>query len=278
MKKFLHIGHDHFNPELFNPIKNDPEFDKPCGGFWVTSCESEERMNGWLNFVTDKFSGDLNINKRFYVFTKDDVNIARIASVKDIKSLEKYILNTDVIEKVDQCINERVMIGCKICFDFERMLNDGIDAVELILDNEEYEYLHWMFYSWDVSSVLILNKDIIIGEMDSTGTTTFSKKYLSEFNSDQIREILTGSLLKVDCSIYTDPKFNPLQMREIREGLENKLDVSIYANPRYNFLQMGAIRQGLTVGIDVSQYANPDLSRLEMDKIKDLLMSQIDEH
>lgn len=27
MKKFLHIGHDHFNPELFNPIKNDPEFD-----------------------------------------------------------------------------------------------------------------------------------------------------------------------------------------------------------------------------------------------------------
>lgn len=261
-------------------------------------------MNWWLNFVTDKFSGDLNTNKRFYVFTKDDVNIAKIASVKDIKSLEKYILNTDAIEKVDQCINERVMVGCKICFDFERMLNDGIDAVELILDNEEYEYLHWMFYSWDVSSVLILNKDIIIGEMDSTGTTTFSKKYLSEFNSDQIREILTGSLLKVDCSIYADPKFNPLQMRAIREGLENKLDVSIYANPkfdfavmrqinrglldgidmsqyanpRYNFLQMEAIRQGLTVGIDVSQYANPDFSRLEMDKIKDLLMSQIDEY
>ena len=62
-----------------------------------------------------------------------------------------------------QSINhpEEMLIQENIYLDFEAMCASGIDALELDM-SKNYGYLNYMLYGWDVSSILIMNKDIIV--------------------------------------------------------------------------------------------------------------------
>ena len=44
--------------------------------------------------------------------------------------------------------------------DFEKMVEDGVDAIKLNLSKGDYE-LYYEFYGWDCDSILIMNPDII---------------------------------------------------------------------------------------------------------------------
>ena len=56
---------------------------------------------------------------------------------------------------------EEVFIPANIYLDFEAMTSSGIDALELDM-RDNYSYLYHMLYELDVSSILIMNKDIIV--------------------------------------------------------------------------------------------------------------------
>ena len=47
-----------------------------------------------------------------------------------------------------------------VCLDFEQLLKNGIDAVQLSLFIGNYE-LYYKLYGWDCDSILIMNPDII---------------------------------------------------------------------------------------------------------------------
>lgn len=50
--------------------------------------------------------------------------------------------------------------------DFEKMKNDGVDAIELHLSEDKsenyFEGLYYTLYGWDCDCILILNKYIVV--------------------------------------------------------------------------------------------------------------------
>lgn len=116
-----------------------------------------------------------------------------------------------------------------------------------------------------------------------------------DFDWRQLKEIRLGKQLKLDVSLYADPRidasemrarrealekqiniapylqngehFDKAQIREIRRGAVARLPVSVYAKPAFSAPQMREIRSGLQQGLDlniVRQYANPSLSWEQM--------------
>lgn len=59
---------------------------------------------------------------------------------------------------------EKSLIYGIACIDFERMLNDGIDAIELnLIDKGRFNHnLNFALYGWDCDSILIMNPKIIL--------------------------------------------------------------------------------------------------------------------
>ena len=50
------------------------------------------------------------------------------------------------------------MVGC--CFpDFEKLVSDGVDAIEFFISDDNK--LYWDLYGWDCDSILIMNPNII---------------------------------------------------------------------------------------------------------------------
>lgn len=124
--------------------------------------------------------------------------------------------------------------------------------------------------------------------------------YLVAENFDwrQLKEIRLGKQLKLDTSLYADPRidasemrarrealekqiniapylqngehFDKAQIREIRRGVVARLPVSVYAKPAFSAPQMREIRSGLQQGLDldvVRQYADPNLSWEKMREV-----------
>ena len=59
---------------------------------------------------------------------------------------------------------EKSLINGVVCIDFEKMLNDGVDAVELhLMDKGNLNHgLFFALYGWLCDSILIMNPKIIL--------------------------------------------------------------------------------------------------------------------
>lgn len=169
MKTYKHYGNTEFIPELFSPpinYKENPWVKPICGtGFWASPLR-EDGETEWFDFIHDNpeigYSKDMG--KSFLFTVKENANIITIAEPKDFLQIEKFILNEGRYkERAMQSINhpEEMLIQENIYLDFEAMSASGIDALELDM-RENFYYLHYMLYDWDVSSILIMNKDIIV--------------------------------------------------------------------------------------------------------------------
>ena len=60
--------------------------------------------------------------------------------------------------------------------DFEKCIDQGIDAVELCIYGDEYDCddyfeLHNSLYGWDCDSIVILNPNAVIPVSDTEGMT-----------------------------------------------------------------------------------------------------------
>jgi hypothetical protein len=79
-----------------------------------------------------------------------------VLHIRDIKDLDNLPQIKDAYE-----------MWCQL--DFEKLLERGIDAIELHLSEEDVsnltvvEGLYWSLYGWDCDSILIMNPDVIVG-------------------------------------------------------------------------------------------------------------------
>lgn len=138
--KYIHYGHTKFEPDRFKEIKNRFFFVKPSGGFWASPVDAKW---GWKDWCEAEDFRECNIENSFKFTLKDTANVIHIHSVDDLEMLPKIGSN----------VTDQVLL------DFEKLCNDGVDAIELHLsdDNE----LYWVLYGWDCDSILIMNPDII---------------------------------------------------------------------------------------------------------------------
>lgn len=138
--KYIHYGHTKFEPDRFKEIKNRFFFVKPSGGFWASPVDAKW---GWKDWCEAEDFRECNIENSFKFTLKDTANVTHIHSVDDLEMLPKIGSN----------VTDQVLL------DFEKLCNDGVDAIELHLsdDNE----LYWVLYGWDCDSILIMNPDII---------------------------------------------------------------------------------------------------------------------
>lgn len=146
---YVHIGSKKFNKKKFKTVENFPF--KPIGGFW---CSPFYCKTSWLNYLTHEFlisnaKGRRRIIKKlnkFFIFKlNDNAKIYHIYSKEDV----------DRIPRCSDTYNPEISV-----FDFERMIKEGYDGVELHISSNE-DVLSYEMCHWDVDSLLIFNPEII---------------------------------------------------------------------------------------------------------------------
>lgn len=158
-RKYRHYGSDHWDPDLFQEIKNEPYFEKPKPGTGLYGCFREDKsINSWYEFLTTDFVEYAYTLEKYFDFDlREDANIYTISTHEDIANLEKYILNPERIDRLSSWAPSNIWL------DFEAMLKDGYDAiyVDMRIDPVRVRYA---LYSWDVNTLLVLNKDVVIAD------------------------------------------------------------------------------------------------------------------
>ena len=144
---YIHFGGT-FDRKKFEPIKNNFAMPKPYGGFWA----SRYTVDGfhWYDYNKKVHHKILKPEYSFEFTLKKGANIVEITSSKDLEALPK-IPNEELPEKVQ---------STWVCLDFEKMLANGVDAIEVNGIFKERK-LFFDLYTWDCDSILIMNPDII---------------------------------------------------------------------------------------------------------------------
>lgn len=140
--EFIHYGHDNFDLNKFEVIKNRHGFNKPYGGLWASPVDESKRV--WKDWCLSE-SFHIDSLKNSFKFRLDKRSwILVIRSDKDLTKLDKYVIDLNMYLRI---------------FDFEKMAMD-YDAiyVEAGSNYDLYQYL----YGWDVDSILVFNPDIIV--------------------------------------------------------------------------------------------------------------------
>ena len=150
---YIHYGAKQYDLSKVKPIRNKPLFTKPDGGFWGCPLGSGFGWKEWCmreNFHLDQYSDD----NSFQFTLSKNANIIHLNSVDDLNNLPQ--------------LNSHIPIPW-ILLDFEKLLSDGIDAIQLNMSNEHsstnseklYDSLYFALYGWDCDSVLVMNKEKI---------------------------------------------------------------------------------------------------------------------
>ena len=136
--QYIHYGG--YDPAKFDPIQNRKFFNKPLGGLWASTVNSE---NGWLQW---------NESERF-AECKDSV----VFHMDDDARVLHWRCKEDIVQSPGTQISSEDFAW--IYPDFER-LADEYDAIELHLsDNWE---LYDDMYGWDVDTLLVLHMEHVV--------------------------------------------------------------------------------------------------------------------
>lgn len=152
-KKYIHYGCDSFDRNLFQPIVNRERFVKPHGGLWASPVDSEW---GWKDWCTSESFHTDRLSESFTFTLSENAKVIHIRSVSDLTELPNQKPSPWFPGVCDWK-----------CIDFEKLLADGVDAVELHLSEEDrtncgfMDGLYWELYGWDCDSILILNPDVV---------------------------------------------------------------------------------------------------------------------
>lgn len=146
--EYIHYGSDHFDAGKFVRPSNRPYFCKPSGGLWASPANAEF---GWKEWCAANEYADLTEENSFRFTLQDGAKVWHIWSVDDAKRMP---------------LQEDKLGTSMLCPDFERLVADGYDAVELHLSEETGEHgigdgLYYLLYGWDCDSILVLNSDIV---------------------------------------------------------------------------------------------------------------------
>lgn len=138
---YIHYGHKNYDISRFSPIRNEEYRNKPHGGLWASRIDAKYGWKEWNEYEQFRECEEEN---SFKFTLSTNANVLEIHSHKDLS-------------KVPQVKKSRFNGTCLP--DFEKLLSDGFDAMELFLseDNE----LYWDLYGWDCDSILVMNPDVV---------------------------------------------------------------------------------------------------------------------
>jgi hypothetical protein len=142
MNTYIHYGHKEFDINKFITPKSRQWYNKPLGGLWASKVNAKF---GWKNWCKRVNCSLCDTKQSFKFKISDNAKILYINCVEDVKKLPDQ--QTDL------------SLTCLKTVDFERLIEDGVDAIEFNISNDWglYEAL----YGWDCDSTLILNPDVI---------------------------------------------------------------------------------------------------------------------
>lgn len=145
-KKYIHYGSAAFDPEMWHDVKNGGNITKPTGGLWASPIDAEF---GWREWNAESHFKKCYKENSFIFSLSERANVVRIHTMSDL----------DKLPQIEREYPPTVTaIVTMIAVDFEKCVEEGIDAIELCtLENG----LYWALYGWDCESIIILNKDII---------------------------------------------------------------------------------------------------------------------
>ena len=142
-KKYIHYGHKHFDRTLFIPIRNCPSFTKPHGGLWASPVDAEF---GWKEWCKQEDFRECNLNNSFTFTLSENARVLTILSVAGAKCLPQ--------------VRNEFALPWWVIPDFEKLVEQGYDAIELKLSNDWG--LYQALYGWDCDSIVVLNPDVIM--------------------------------------------------------------------------------------------------------------------
>ena len=145
--KFIHYGHDKFEKDKFELVKNRLDASKPKGGLWASRIDSP---NGWKDWWESNEFGTEKLTTSFMFTLKEDAKVLIITNTKQLEQLPK-MKNPLPIPTMWSMI------------DYEALATE-YDALELLI-SEDYE-LYFSLYGWDCDSIVIMNPEVIIQESD----------------------------------------------------------------------------------------------------------------
>lgn len=141
--EYIHYGSTWYDQSKFKKIENR-DWIKPNGGLWASSVAAKM---GWKEWCEGEDFRDCTKDNSFTFTLDKDANIFSVRKVGDLEQLPKI----DVFNRSSMTY-----------LDFEKIVEMGIDAIELFLD--ETGELYFSLYGWDCDCILVLNKDIIISQ------------------------------------------------------------------------------------------------------------------
>ena len=142
MKRYIHYGATCFEPEKFEPIKNEEFFPKARGGFWASDINAKCGWRAWCE--SENFN--LKSFEKYFTFTiAENANIVLIDSIEKLKQLPRV---------------ETELFTNRFFIDFEKALEQGIDGIEISIT--KCPELYWALYGWDCDSIFIMNKAVIL--------------------------------------------------------------------------------------------------------------------
>ena len=144
----IHFGNTVYKPKKFLPIKNE-NWVKPKGGLWTSPVNSKEGWKNWCHSEEFRVCKESNSFKlKFFNNTK----ILIIETLDDLKNLLRTHSNFS---------------GFKSYIDYEKLVNDGIDAIWLTAEGQwDTRLSHPVdLYGWDCETVFIMNKKCCFEEI-----------------------------------------------------------------------------------------------------------------
>lgn len=147
---YIHYGAKHFDKTKGFPIKNRISiWNKPQGGLWASNIKSEF---GWKDWCKQEDFADCREENSFKFILSDDANVYHIYCAEDVGKLPEREVNGKT---------------CLLSPDFEKIVENGYDAIEFHLSEEKepedfLDGLYYKLYGWDCDSIVILNPDIVI--------------------------------------------------------------------------------------------------------------------
>lgn len=145
---YIHYGSPSYEVNKFDTPRNKLGT-KPIGGLWGTPINGNLRWDKWCkenNFREDR------LNTSFKFQLAENAKVLMIADEKDLYGCPKITVSTDYPRYF------REMPWHSGAIDYEKLIEMGIDAVQVCLDKSE---VYFLMYGWDCDSIVVLNPNVI---------------------------------------------------------------------------------------------------------------------
>ena len=142
MKTYIHYGCPEFKREKFVMPSTRKYNNKPKGGLWASDVNAKY---GWKNWCEENGWDGCSLNQSFSFHLSNKANVIHINWLSDLHQLPEQDCDLE--------------LTCLRTVDYEKLIADGIDAIEFNISNDWNLYMG--LYGWDCDSLLVLNPDVI---------------------------------------------------------------------------------------------------------------------